>query len=81
MATIEQRVNVALDAGTLDLIKQMAKKAKTSVSKICAELIRRRIEDDEDAYYIRLINEMGDISNKKTISAEEMERRLDALQD
>lgn len=81
MATIEQRVNVALDAGTLDLIKQMAKKAKTSVSKICAELIRRRIEDDEDAYYIRLINEMGDISDKKTISAEEMQRRLDALQD
>ncbi|MCR5225149.1 MAG: hypothetical protein K6C34_03630 [Alphaproteobacteria bacterium] len=81
MATIEQRVNVALDAGTLDLIKQMAKKAKTSVSKICADLIRRRIEDDEDAYYVRLINEMGDISNKKTISAEEMQRRLDALQD
>ena len=81
MATIEQRVNIALDAGTLDLIKQMAKRAKTSVSKICAELIRRRIEDDEDAYYIRLINEMGDISNKKTISAKEMERRLDALQD
>lgn len=81
MATIEQRVNIALDAETLGLIKQMAKKAKTSVSKICAELIRRRIEDDEDAYYIRLINEMGDISNKKTISAEEMERRLDALQD
>ncbi len=81
MATIEQRVNVALDAGTLELIKQMAKKAKTSVSKICADLIRRRIEDDEDAYYIRLINEMGDISDKKTISAEEMQRRLDALQD
>ena len=81
MATIEQRVNVALDAGTLDLIKQMAKKAKTSVSKICADLIRRRIEDDEDAYYIRLINEMGDISDKKTVSLEEAKRYLDELPD
>ncbi len=81
MATIEQRVNIALDAGTLELIKQMAKKAKTSVSKICADLIRRRIEDDEDAYYVRLINEMGDISDKKTVSLDEAKKYLDALPD
>ena len=81
MATIEQRVNIALDAGTLELIKQMAKKAKTSVSKICADLIRRRIEDDEDAYYVRLINEMGDISDKKTVSLDEAKKYSDALPD
>ena len=81
MATLEQRVNIALDSSTLALVKQMAQNAKTSVSKICADLIRRRIEDDEDAYYIQLINEMGDISNKKTVSLEEAKRYLDALPD
>lgn len=80
MATIERRVNIALDGNTLSLIKQMAKNAKTSVSKICADLIRRRIEDDEDAYYVKLINEMGDVSGL-TISLEDAKRYLDALPD
>ena len=81
MATIEQRVNIALDGFTLELVKQMARNAKTSVSKICADLIRRRIEDDEDAYYVKLINEMDDISNKKTVSLDEARKYLDALPD
>jgi predicted DNA-binding protein len=81
MATIEQRVNIALDGSTLEIVKRMAKNAKLSISKICADLIRKRIEDDEDAYYAKLINEMGDIDSKSKISSEEMRRRLDALQD
>jgi len=81
MATIEQRVNIALDYSTLELIKSMAKKARTSVSKICAELIRRRIEDDEDAYYIKMINEMGDISTQKTVSISEARKYLNGLPD
>lgn len=78
MATIEQRVNIALDGFALELVKQMARNAKTSVSKICADLVRLRIEDD---YYVKLINEMGDISNKKTVSLDEAKKYLDALPD
>ncbi len=81
MATIEQRVNISLDATTLEIIKNIANNRKESISKVCAHLIKKRIEDDEDAYYVRLINEMGDISLKPKISSEEMQRRLDALQD
>ena len=81
MATVEQRVNIALDYATLQLIKQMAKTAKTSVSKICSELIRRRIEDDEDAYYAKIINDIGDLSQNKTISIDDARKYLDALQD
>ena len=81
MTAIEQRVNIALDESTLDIIKRVAKETKRSVSKVCADFIRRRIEDDEDAYYVKLINEMGNIDSKPKITAEEMQRRLDELQD
>ncbi|MDR0632157.1 MAG: hypothetical protein LBF54_02895 [Holosporaceae bacterium] len=81
MATVEPRVNIALDYATLSMIKQIAHQTKQSVSKICADLIKRQIEHDEDAYYIGLINQMGDIDQKPRISAQEMQRRLDELQD
>ena len=81
MATIEPRVNIALDASTLGIIRQIAKKSKTSVSKVCADFIRRKIEDDEDAYDIRMLNEMGDISKLETVTLEEAEKYLDALPD
>jgi hypothetical protein len=81
MATIEQRVNIALDGSTLDIIKGVAKQTKRSVSRVCSDFIKRRIEDDEDAYYVKLINEMGDVDSKPKITAEEMQRRLDEVQD
>ena len=81
MATLEQRVNISLDKTILEIIKQIAKNKQLSVSKVCAQFIQKHIEDDEDAYYVKLINEMGDISEKTKITATEMYRRLDELQD
>lgn len=81
MATIEQRVNVTLDANTLKAIKKTAEVLKTSVSKVCADLIKRRLEDDEDVYWANLVNDLGDISKKKRISLEEAKRHLDELPD
>ncbi|MDR2782083.1 MAG: hypothetical protein LBB21_06580 [Holosporaceae bacterium] len=81
MATIEPRVNIALDSNTLNLIKQISSQTKQSVSKICAELIRKQIEYDEDAYYINLIEQMGNIDQKPRISSKEMQRRIDELLD
>jgi hypothetical protein len=81
MATTEPRVNVALDCATLSIIKQLAHQTKQSVSRICADLIRKQIEYDEDAYYLSLINQIGDIDQKPRISSQEMQRRLDELQD
>ncbi|MDR1288970.1 MAG: hypothetical protein LBJ77_01080 [Holosporales bacterium] len=60
MATIEHRVNIALDRPTLSMVKRIADQTKRPFSKICADLIKRQIEYDEDAYYIKLIEEMGD---------------------
>jgi hypothetical protein len=81
MATIEPRVNVALDHFTLSTIKLIANRTKQSISRICADLIKRQIEYDEDAYYINLISQMGDFDRKPRISSQEMQRRLDELQD
>jgi hypothetical protein len=81
MATIEPRVNVALDHFTLSTIKQIASRRRQSISRICADLIRKQIEDDEDAYYINLISQMGDFNQKPKISSQEMQRRLDEIQD
>ncbi|MDR2401984.1 MAG: hypothetical protein LBD32_00760 [Cytophagales bacterium] len=81
MATIEPRVNIALDSTTLSTIKQIANQTKQSVSKICADLIRKQIEHDEDAYYIGLIRQMGNVDKKPRISSQEMQKRLDELQD
>ncbi|GHU10639.1 hypothetical protein FACS189449_00490 [Alphaproteobacteria bacterium] len=81
MATIEQRVNIALDGSTLGIIKQIAKNTKQSISKVCVDFIKKRIEDDEDAYYVKLISEMENIDSRPRISSEEMHRRLDELQD
>ncbi|MDR1235954.1 MAG: hypothetical protein LBJ96_03015 [Holosporaceae bacterium] len=81
MATTEPRVNVALDCVTLDIVKQLAHQTKQSVPGICADLIRKRIEHDEDAYYLSLINQIGDIDQKPRISSQEMQRRLGELQD
>jgi hypothetical protein len=81
MATVEPRVNIALDSSTLNMIRQISSQTKQSVSKICAELIRKQIEYDEYAYYISLIEQMGDIDQKPRISSPEMQRRLDELQD
>lgn len=81
MATIEQRVNVALDGATLNLIKEVANITNRSLSKVCADLIKKQLEDDEDVYYIKLLNEMDDFDAKPKISFAEMHRRLNELSD
>lgn len=81
MPAIAKRVNVGLDADTIYMLNLLVKKTKSSMSEVCANFIRRGIEEDEDAYDIKLLEEMGDIDKMETISAEEMQRRLDALQD
>jgi predicted DNA-binding protein len=81
MPTIEARINVALDRSTLSVIKRIAQNTNKSVSRICADFIKKQIEDDEDAYYVKLLEQIGDIDSKPKISSQEMRRRLDELQD
>lgn len=71
MTTIEQRINVALDHATLEVIRHIAKHTKKSMSKICAEFIKQKLEDDEDAYWCKELDKLGDLSKIKTISSEE----------
>jgi predicted DNA-binding protein len=81
MPTIDPRINIVLDHSTLNVIRQIAQNTKKSVSRICADFIKKQIEDDEDAYYVNLIEQMGDVESKPKISSKEMQRRLDELQD
>ncbi|MDR2464449.1 MAG: hypothetical protein LBD36_02460 [Holosporales bacterium] len=81
MPTAEPRINVVLDRSTLSVIKQIAKNTNKSVSRICADFIKKQIDDDEDAYYVKLLEQIGDIGSKPKISSKEMYRRLDELQD
>jgi predicted DNA-binding protein len=81
MPTVGPRINIVLDSSTLSVIKQIAQNTNKSASRICADLIKRQLEDDEDAYYVKLIEQIGDIESKPKISAKEMQRRLNELQD
>ena len=81
MTTATPRVQLTIDAETLGIIKHVALSTNRSLSKVCVDFIKNKIEDDEDAYYAKLVNDMGDINSLKTISSEEMKRRLNELQD
>ena len=70
------RINIALGTNDLWCVKQLAKRYKRSVSKICADLIQRKLEEDEDAYWIKLLEQEG-VEEQKTISAEEVWKALD----
>ena len=78
MATTEQRVFMALDSETLEIIKKLAKKNKTSISKICAKFVTKQLEKDEDAYWMKIINEEK-TKGIKTIDHDELWQRLDEL--
>ena len=81
MPTIEPRVNIALDSSTLDLLRDISSKTKKSVSAICADFIKRRLEWDEDAYDIQMIKSLGEIDESKAIPANEVKKILDVLPD
>ncbi len=76
MATIEKRVNIALDSNTLSLLKEIAINTKKSVSAICAEFVKKQIEFDEDAYDIKLIKSLGEIDLNKAVSSNEARKIL-----
>ena len=82
MATIEPRINIALDSNTLSLLREIAAKAtKRSISAICADFIKRQIELAEDAYDIKLIKSLGKINLEEAIPMEEVRKTLNALPD
>lgn len=81
MATIEPRINIALDSNTLSLLREIAKTTKRSISAICADFVKRQIELDEDAYDIKLIKSLGEINLNEAIPAEETRKILDVLPD
>jgi hypothetical protein len=79
--TVEPRINIVLDHATLGIIKQVAQNTNQSVSRVCADFIKKQIDNDEDAYYVKMLEQIGDIDNKPKINSQEMHRRLDELQD
>lgn len=81
MATIEPRVNIALDSDTLSLLREIARNTKRSISAICADFVKKQIELDEDAYDIKLIKNLGKINLDEAVSAEEARKILDVLPD
>lgn len=81
MATIEPRVNIALDSDTLSLLREIARNTKRSISAICADFVKKQIELDEDAYDIKLIKNLGKINLDEALPAKETRKILDALPD
>lgn len=81
MATIEPRINIALDSNTLSFLREIAKATRRSISAICADFVKRQIELDEDAYDIKLIKSLGEINLNEAIPAEEVRKTLNALPD
>jgi predicted DNA-binding protein len=67
------RVNMGLDKVTVDELKQVAQKTKTTVSQLCAKYVKQQLEDDEDAYWMEIIEERKD---EPTIPAEKVWKML-----
>jgi hypothetical protein len=76
--TIATRINMGLDEDTVAQLKYVAKETKTTVSQLCAKYVKQQLEDDEDAYWMKII---GERRNEPTISHEKMMSMLDELQD
>ena len=79
MSTTIQRISVTLNAEALETVKALAKKAKTYVSKICSRLVANQLENDEDAYWMKIVEEEK-AKGFKTLGHEEFWSRVD-LQD
>lgn len=47
------RINVLLDASTIEIIKKLAKYNNVSLSSVCAYLIKRQLEED-DIFNVRI---------------------------
>jgi hypothetical protein len=69
---------MGLDDETVAQLKFIARETKTTVSQLCAKYVKQQLEYDEDAYYMKII---GERRNEPTMSLEELERRLNELQD
>jgi hypothetical protein len=46
---------MCLDRSTVRILN--AEKTGTSIFQICAKYVERQIEDDEDAYYMKIVGE------------------------
>ncbi|GHU14486.1 hypothetical protein FACS189449_11230 [Alphaproteobacteria bacterium] len=72
------RINMGLDEETIEDLKAIAKKTKTTISQLCAKYVKQQLEYDEDAYWMEII---GERRNEPLHDWEDVKRRLDALQD
>jgi uncharacterized protein YueI len=63
------RINIGLNKTTVDTLKSIAKQMQMSVSQLCAKYVQQQLEYDEDAYYMKIIEER---KNEATIPAEKV---------
>lgn len=59
------RINVILDEPTIEILKRLGRYNNTSLSSVCAHLIKRQIEDEEELFNIR-IRETAFVDMSKT---------------
>jgi hypothetical protein len=76
----EKRVSVPLDRQSLEALNEIAEYTQQPIGRICANMIKKQLEWDEDAYYLKMIKDEG-IDLEDTVSIEEVKRRLSAIQD
>jgi hypothetical protein len=67
------RINMGLDRDTAAGLKQIAKATHTSVSQLCAKYVKQQLEDDEDAYWMKIIEER---KGESTVPAEKVWKML-----
>lgn len=51
MPTAKQRINITLEDELFLVLKQLADKAKQSLSSISVEMIKKSLETEEDIYF------------------------------
>jgi predicted DNA-binding protein len=67
------RINMGLDSDTIAQLKAVARETGTTVSQLCAKYVKQQLEDDEDAYWMKIIRERR---NEPTIAAEKVWKML-----
>jgi predicted DNA-binding protein len=57
MPTLKKRINIVVSEKTYEILRQMSSDKEKSLSKTSLDLIEKALEDQEDAYFSRIVNE------------------------
>jgi predicted DNA-binding protein len=56
MPTLKKRISIVVNEKTYEILRQMSSDKEKSLSKTSLDLIEKALEDQEDAYFSRVVD-------------------------